>query len=512
MSEALKQIAILIVDDQKADRMSSRFECEKIFERFSDSRLILEEAASIEEALEKTSEQTFQLILLDKDLGEDRQGGRISGIDYIAAFKELQPQAQIFMLTGDESYKDIVTALKHGASDYLLKSDSGEKSEYRSEMLRRALTRANEEIEKALTRLPQAKAGIYGEFVCKSPAMRRLDQKLKAIAEGSRPVLLLGATGLGKGAVARRLNHFRSEFLKQGSRPFVNVNIGAMPDALAQSELFGQDAYSFTGSGSKMKPGLLDFAKGGDIFLDEVGDTSPEMQLKLLKVIEERQYLRVGGRQPVQTNARFIFATNKNVQELVQQGKFREDLYMRMQAFEIEIPSLEERKEDLPAIIEVALKNILGDAKHKKLRLSEFPDDLMRYLTRDNIPGNIRGIENDLLRLVSFLPFDEKGYAIMREWKSVLGGGANQRRSKSKISLGDFLSADTELLGQDFPGYKEAQNLFTRKLIEEALVQAGGYQEVAASRLKISKATMSQKVKALNIKVPRRVKHEARTS
>lgn len=506
-----KCISILIVDDQRADRISTSLECKNIFSAISDAELCIEESATLENAYQKVSEQTFHIILLDKDLGEDGKGGRISGIDYIAAFMELQPHAQIFMITGDERYTEIVSALKNGAADYFLKTNDPEKTEYRSEMLRRAFSRSSDEIEKTLTRQSQ-KTGLYGDFVCNSPVMKRLDQKLKAIAEASRPVLILGATGLGKGAVARRLNKFRADHVGQGSRPFVNVNIGAMPDALAQSELFGQDAYSFTGSGSKMKPGLLDYAKGGDIFLDEVGDTSPEMQLKLLKVIEERQYLRVGGRQAIQTNARFIFATNKNVHELIRQGKFREDLYMRMQAFEVEIPSLEERKEDLPAIIELALRSCLQEARQKKISIQDFPDDLMRYLMRDGIPGNIRGIENDVAKLVSFLPVDAKGYVNFREWRNVLGVSGFQRKSRSRLSLDDFISADTELVGPQFPGYRAAQMAFEKKIIEEALAQSDGNMLVAAGRLKIARSTMSKKVKALKIRVPKGEGYEARTT
>ncbi len=146
----------------------------------------------------------------------------------------------------------------------------------------------------------------------------------------------------------------------------MNINIGAMPDSLAQSELFGQDPYSFTGSGSKTKTGLIDMAKNGDIFLDEVGDASPEMQLRLLKSLKKRIY-PCWRSAAIKTNARFIFATNKDIKELVAQGKFREDLYMRIAALELDVPRLNERKEDLPEIIESICARIRETKSEKKV-------------------------------------------------------------------------------------------------------------------------------------------------
>lgn len=502
-SQTEKSVSILIIDDSKADRSANIIECKRIFKNYPDTELHIEESATLENAFQKASENTFHIILLDKDLGTGADGKKISGIDNIQTLKGLQPHAQIFMVTADERYEEIVAAMKLGAYDYFLKSSDPVKMEYRSVMLERAFERSLEELKQTMDK--SHRTGLYSEFVSHSPMMQKMDQKIRGLAESSKPVLILGATGLGKGAVARRISQFRADFLKQGARNFVNINIGAMSDSLAQSELFGQDAYSYTGSGSKMKPGLMDVAKGGDIFLDEVGDASPEMQLKLLKVIEEKQYLRVGGRQPIQTNARFIFATNKNIHDLVKSGKFREDLYMRIQAFEIEVPTLEERKQDLPAIIESCLRNVLTDFKHKKISVNDFPEDLMRYLMRDNIPGNIRGIENDITKLVSFIPIDSQGNVMMKEWKNVLGGTSPIRKTRSRLNLDDLLSADTELVGPTFPGYKKAQEIFEKKMIEEILEKTGNM-VIAAQHLKIAKSTLSVKMKNLNIKTPKEVK------
>lgn len=492
-------VCILIVDDQKADRMANIVECKKVF-RAHTGGLEIDEASGIEEAIQKMASRIYQIILLDKDLGADASGDPISGIDHIRLLQEIQPVSQIIMLTASEKPHEISRALRNGAYDYIIKGADEERAAQREAALRRAFQSSMDGIDLTLSRQKFNREGVYAEFICKSPAMVRFDQKIKAVADSQHPALLLGPSGIGKGAIARRINEYRSENIS-GRRPFVNINIGAMPDSLAQSELFGQDPYSFTGSGSKTKTGLLDVAKNGDIFLDEVGDASPEMQLRLLKVVEEKEYIRVGGRQPIKTNARFIFATNKDIKELVAQGKFREDLYMRIAALELEVPTLEDRREDLPEIIESICTRIRSNKPEKKIFFKDFPDDFSRYLMRDGIPGNIRGIQNVIERFVTFALFDKQGFPDYRTWKAVVGVSENQRRKPrdARLSLTEFQLIETDFLNDGFPGYKHAQAMFDRKLIEEAVAKYRNL-TLAAKYLKVSKGTLSLKMKAMNIK------------
>jgi DNA-binding NtrC family response regulator len=492
-------VCILIIDDQKADRMANRIECERVF-RGHPGGVTIDDAVGIDEALQKMASRIYQIILLDKDLGNDAGGDPISGIDHIRLLQEVQPVSQIIMLTASEKPHEISRALRNGAYDYIIKGADEERAAQREAALRRAYQSSMDGLDLTLGRQNFSREGVYAEFICKSPAMVRFDQKIKAVADSQHPALLLGPSGIGKGAVARRINEYRSE-TASGRRPFVNINIGAMPDSLAQSELFGQDPYSFTGSGSKTKTGLIDVAKNGDIFLDEVGDASPEMQLRLLKVVEEKEYIRVGGRQPIKTNARFIFATNKNIKELVASGKFREDLYMRIAALELEVPTLEERREDLPEIIESICVRIRSSKPGKMVFFKDFPEDFARYLMRDGIPGNIRGIQNVIERFVTFAPFDKQGFPDYRVWKNVVGVSENQRRKTrdSRLKLSEFEAIETDFLGDGFPGYKNAQQIFDRKLIEEAVSRFGSM-TLAAKHLKVSKGTLSLKMKAMNIK------------
>jgi len=500
-------ICILIIDDQRADRMANKVECERVFRQHVGG-ITIDESADIEDAIQKMASRIYQIILLDKDLGVDASGEPISGIDHIRLLQEIQPVSQIIMLTASEKPHEISRALRNGAYDYIVKGADEERAAQREAALRRAYQSSMDGIDLVLSGQKTSRDGLYAEFICKSPAMVRFDQKIKAVADSLHPALLLGPSGIGKGAIARRINEYRSQ-RASGRRPFVNINIGAMPDSLAQSELFGQDPYSFTGSGSKTKTGLIDVAKNGDIFLDEVGDASPDMQLRLLKVVEEKEYIRVGGRQPIKTNARFIFATNKNIKELVAQGKFREDLYMRIAALELEVPRLEERLEDLPDIIESICKRIRTEKPEKKIFFKDLPDDFAKYLMRDGIPGNIRGIQNVIERFVTFAPFDKQGFPDYRGWKNVIGFSESTRRKgrDGRLKLAELQSIETDFICDGFPGYKKAQQIFDRKLIEEAISKYRNL-TVAAKYLKVSKGTLSLKMKAMNIKASKEVFHD----
>lgn len=511
-SVAANQIQILIVDDQAEQRLVTRMICQELFENFIGNKsLEIVETESPEEAFLLFSKSRFHIILLDKDLGEHK-GKKIAGMDYIQPYCEFQPWAQIIILTADLSYHEIARAIRLGASDYLMKNSNSEYTEYRNEVLKQSLLRANRELDQMAER--GRKTDIYSDFACKSAAMQFFDQKLKAVAESSWPLLFLGASGLGKGSAARRVNHYRRQMYSRPNRPFVNINIGAMADNLAQSELFGHEPNSFTGAGSRTTPGLLDIARGGDIFLDEIGDASPEMQLKLLKVVEEREYKRVGGRQTITTDARFIFATNKNLKELVEQGKFRADLYMRISAFELQIPNLDDRKEDLPEIIKSSLRKVLEDMPNKKIHFEELPDDLIDFLTRDQIQGNIRGIQNDVARLITYAQPDSKGRLNLKEWRSILGIEAKIYRIKTPVqqlteilNLEHFKNIETNLLTESKLGLKQLRDLLEKKLVEEAMKKNDYNLRLAALNLKIATSHLHTKIKQYNIPTKREVEY-----
>jgi DNA-binding NtrC family response regulator len=495
-SRAVK-INILILDDEKMWQFTTQKLCTEIlnsiFESKAESAKVILKffiASTIDEASAILVDNQIHLFLLDKDLGVDQGGSKkINGVDYISQFKSLQPLCQIVMLTADISMKDITRAMKNGASEYLLKSNEDDHREHRFEIIRKSLEHYSDQLTKTKQSAPIRK-GLYSNYVCKSPAMQRLDNKLLAISESQRPVLLLGQTGLGKGAVARRISELRRKELSQSHREFVQINIAATEKGLAESILFGTEPGAFTDASKQTKPGLLDAAREGDIFLDEIGDASLDLQLKLLKVVEEKEYYRVGGTRPIKTDSSFIFATNKNLQALVAEGKFREDLYMRISVFEETLPLLSERKEDIPSIVQGFLAAACAEAKNKNFEIDDLPEDLMNYFMRDEIPGNIRGIENDVARLVAHIPFDEHGKPQIQNWKKALGQGTQAYSRKAQIlNIEQLLNAKTNFLDKDFPGLWALGQILEKRVIEE--VNAKGLSiEQAAKLLKVSPNTV----------------------
>jgi DNA-binding NtrC family response regulator len=501
-----RRVNILIIDDDELSRANARLMCEDLIQKIDSDDLNIEsslnmvDVPSIDAAIAALAEEPFQIIFLDKDLGKRTDGTQINGVDHIKELLAIQPFAKILIYTADISSREIARAMRDGATDYLMKSSDSEFADYREAAVKIALKLSYDELKKARTENNKG-TGLYSNFVCSSPAMQRFEEKMLAMAESSRPVLFLGATGLGKGAAARRLNQLREKHLKQKDRPFVEENIGGMQDSLVQSILFGTEPGAYTDASRKTKPGLLDLANGGDIFLDEIGDTSLEIQKKILKVVEERQYMRVGGKIPIKTNARFIFATNKSLKDLVAKELFREDLYRRISAFEESIPRLEERKADLPDIIEGLIRNSLEDHPLKRIAIDDLPLDLLNYLTRDDIPGNIRGIENDVTRLIAYVICDSGGRPNFKEWRKILGidPHSSGKRSLSVLELKHLTSLESNFLNSEFPGLKAAIAIFERKLLAEAAQKYTSFSE-AALALRISKAGVHLKMKAANIK------------
>ncbi len=486
------KINILIVDDQPMWQITTEEICVEILQSlFGDKKSKINNvakffmASNIEKAKEILLENEVHLLILDKDLGVDRHKKKISGVDYIQDFKSIQPFCQILMLTADNSVKDIAQAMRNGASDYLFKNNEDGQKEYRFEVIRKALALHKDQVEKTKY-LGTQKKGLYSNYVFKSPSMQRFDNRLTAISESARPVLLLGDTGLGKGAVSRRINELTRQYQNQTLREFVQLNIASTEKCLVESILFGTEPGAFTDASRQTKAGLLDLSRDGDIFLDEIGDASIDLQLKLLKVVEEKEFYRVGGNRPIKTNARFIFATNKDISSLITQKLFREDFYMRISIFEESLPPLNERKEDIPDITQGFLEAACADSKNKNISIEDFPEDLMNYFLRDEIPGNIRGIENDIERLVAHTKFDENGRPLLQHWKKALSQqGQNYTKRISALSVEQLMNAKTNFLGKDFPGLWELTQILEKRVLDE--VEAKGLSlEQASKLLKVS--------------------------
>ncbi|HVN37082.1 MAG TPA: sigma-54 dependent transcriptional regulator [Myxococcota bacterium] len=335
-------------------------------------------AGSGDEAIAKLSEQAFDLVLTDLALGRGA-----SGLDVLRESKRLRPETVVVMITAHGSEKIAVEAMKAGAEDYVPKPFDNEEIRL---VVQRALerTRMAREHRELLDRVQREYA--FENLIGSGAAMRRVFETIRKVAETDLTVLVRGESGTGKELVAQAL-HNRSQ---RRNRPFVAVNCAAISRELVESELFGHEKGAFTGADAR-RQGRFEVADGGTIFLDEIGDMPPETQAKVLRVLQERSFERVGGAKPIQVDVRVVAATHRNLEEEVRQGRFREDLYYRLRVVEIELPPLRERIGDVPALALRFLEQVNERLGREKQRLSE---SALAQLARQRWPGNVRELRN----------------------------------------------------------------------------------------------------------------------
>ena len=412
------QVSILIVDDDPESRLLNKQEVISFFKEITSSSLNIKTADSIESMyLELSQGEAFHVILLDRDLGEDLQGEMIDGIEHIPPILEIQPNARILVVTSFNNDPLLaMRALKLGATDFLTKGATPKEASYRKSQILNALKESRFEIE-MLKRSIQSHVGI--QYPCVSKAMKALDTKLQVYSQMNLPILITGEAGLGKTHAAKRLNELSKKFFCQKERIFSNINVNSLSSTLIESELFGHKKGTFTGAISD-KQGIFSLAAKGDILLDEIGDTSIEFQGKLLKVLGEKVYRPIGAEKDLKTTARVILATNKDLKKLVAEGKFRDDLYDRISAFQIQMPQLAQRKEDIPFICQ-AITDELKKEHGKNISYKDFPKELKDHFVNGQYKGNIRGIENQIKQLLGFCPeIKSKNKLDYRRWRHII--------------------------------------------------------------------------------------------
>jgi DNA-binding NtrC family response regulator len=363
---------LLIVDDDDELRAV-------VATRFRRLGMRVTEAGSGEEALARTAQARFDVALLDLHLPG------ISGIDLLAALKERLPEVEAILLTAHSSIETAVQAMKGGAYDYLTKP-------FRLPDLEVHVQKAYEKVQLIRRERQWVQQVAYESpryrLVGESPAMRRVVQLIERVAPSDATVLVRGASGTGKELVARAL-HANSP---RAGRPLVTINCAALTEALLESELFGHEKGAFTGA-VQAKPGLVEVAEGGTLFIDEIGEMAPALQAKLLRVLEDGHFRRVGGTQEVCADVRVVAATNRDLAEELEAGRFREDLYYRLNVVAIELPLLRERREDVPELVE----HFLTTRQIGPLR-SRIDPEAMRALVNHPWPGNVRELANVIER------------------------------------------------------------------------------------------------------------------
>jgi two-component system response regulator AtoC len=338
----------------------------------------------------------------------------IDGFEVLRRYREQGGTAPVIALSAMDEKEAVVKAMRLGASDYLVKPIEPEELKEaidRCSAAPRASTaeegqshpppplveRRGAEPQAISAPPPSAPRGAPGrgapaEFIATSPAMAKIWDMVDRVAETDVPVLIRGESGVGKEGIARTL-HDRSP---RRGKPFIKINCAALPSELLESELFGHERGAFTGATSE-KPGKFELADKGTIFLDEIGEMHPALQAKLLQVLQDEEYYRVGGKRPLRADARVVVATNRVLEDEIARGNFREDLYYRLNVVSVLVPPLRDRKEDIPALIELFRKKYGSKYKQGAMLLS---DEVLRRMRDYDYPGNVRELENLVRRLV----------------------------------------------------------------------------------------------------------------
>jgi two-component system response regulator PilR (NtrC family) len=352
-----------------------------------------------EDAVELLQKEIFDLVITDLRMP------KVDGMEVLKAVKSASPETVVLIITAFASADSAVEAMKQGAYDYLTKPFQVDEVQL---IIRNALEKRRLTTEKMLLKREMASQSSFAQLVGQSEAIQRVFEVVRKVADSKSNVLICGESGTGKELVARAI-HYNSA---RSALPFVAVNCSAVPETLLESELFGHMKGSFTGAIAN-KAGLFEIANGGTIFLDEIGDTTPTIQVKLLRVIQEREFRRVGGSQDIKVDVRIVAATNKDLEKAVADGSFREDLYYRLDVIPIRLPPLRMRTGDIPLLVNHFLERFAKESGKPK---PVFSSDAMHVLLEHEWRGNVRELENLIERVVAFSVDGPVTEADVRGW------------------------------------------------------------------------------------------------
>ncbi len=457
MSEGQKHL--LIVDDENALR-------EAIAERLADHGFVVEQADSGEQALQRLAEFAFDILITDL---------RLPGIDgrqVLDAALERYPEIIPIVITGYGTVKDAVEAIKQGAADFITKPFQFDALLH---VLRSALEQRRLKSENAYLRSQLEERYRIDGLVGHSRVMRDLLQLLETVAVTSSTVLITGETGTGKELAARAIHHTSP---RRANR-FIAINCSAIPETLLEAELFGHVRGAFTGAVGT-RQGKLEQAHKGTLFLDEIGTMSPALQAKLLRVLQEREFERVGDSHTIKIDVRVIAATHSDLAKMVASGQFREDLFYRLNVIPVQLPPLRDRREDVPLLVQHFLQKLSADSGRGAVTVSQ---EALRRLMAYSWPGNVRQLENAVERALAF------------------------NHGRSQVDVQDLapeiqnqpVPADSSEVwfpddGLDFERYIEAVEL---SLIRRSLERTHGNKRQAAKLLNLKRTTLIEKLKRL---------------
>ncbi|MCP3979302.1 MAG: sigma-54-dependent Fis family transcriptional regulator [bacterium] len=456
---------ILVVDDEKLIRWSVR-------SRLQQEGYAVEEAADGKHAFELLEHSDCDLLVLDYRLPDT------TGIDILEKVRAEHPEISVLMMTAYGTVESAVQAMKLGAFDYLTKPVNLDEL---SVVVQKALetTRLRREVRRLRTEQRETHGKV--RLIGTSSAMQEvLDLIDKICVSQATTVLIEGDSGTGKNVVAKAI-HYGSP---RADRPFVNITCSALTETLLESELFGHERGAFTDAKTQKK-GLLEVSEGGTAFLDEIGEMGPAMQAKLLRFLEEKTFKRVGGTRDIRVEVRIVAATNRNLEQAVREGRFREDLYYRLKVIPIHLPSLRDRRDDVPLLVQHFLDEFNAEFRKNTNGVSR---EAMEHLTAYDWPGNIRELRNVLERIMIL---EDKEQIGLEDLPSEIVGNAPQTgenatvgrtRSDVVLPLGTLTLEDLE-----------------RGAIEQALERTSRNQVKAAKLLGISRDTLRYRMKKFGL-------------
>ena len=445
---------ILVVDDEKIIRESLSFILRK--EGFDVS-----EAANGKEAYERIVAESFDVIITDLEMPE------MKGIDLLDHAVHINPQSLVIIITAYGSLETAIAALRKGASDYILKPIEFDELIVK---VRRLLEHKKAILENQFLRKEVNRNYNFSNLVGKSPEMAKVFDIIQKVSDTDSTILITGKSGTGKELVARAI-HYNS---RRSGRPFIAVNAGAIPETLIESELFGHKKGAFTGSVAD-KVGYFKAADGGTLLLDEISEMPLQLQVKLLRALEQREITPVGMSTPIPIDVRILASTNRDLHKEVESGRFRQDLYYRLNVVEIRLPSLSERKADIPLLIEHFVEKYRREMRKDIKGVS---NEVMRLLMQHEWTGEIRELENIIERAVIFCNSD---VITLENLPDFLNAGARMTTPGEKASL------------------EVAIDDFERQYILTILRKNNLDKEQTARELHISLPTLYRRIKDLEI-------------
>ncbi len=371
------QWEILVVDDEEVMR-------ESLAAWLREDGYAVVTAASGREAIEKARAKDFAIYFIDL-----KMPGGIDGIETMMEIRSLHAEASIIIITAYATVDTAITAMKEGAQEYIVKPCNPEEI---SLLVSRIIKVKNLQRENIILRKKLTKQYSFRDIISKSPKMHDIFELVNQVASLRSTVLLQGESGTGKELLARAI-HFSGE---RAARPFVGVSCAALAETLLESELFGHEKGSFTGA-AVQKKGKFELADGGTIFLDEIGDISSKLQMDLLRILQEKKFYRVGGSEELQVDVRVIAATHVNLQDAVNDGKFRDDLFYRLNVINIQIPPLRERREDIPLLARHFVERVAHELGKD---VTDITESALKLLLEHDWPGNVRELENAVERAI----------------------------------------------------------------------------------------------------------------